>query len=332
MGLEQTLFKRIFRDVVRGHSINYYNNKKIYVKHLGVNEQVDLDDYRLEHLERAKQRGIPEEKEVLKFLKDSGDWTDKDEKDISDQYSFIQSLIDNKTGLYLQSQIDKQDELIHKAREELDEKLKIRRELLGNTCEDYAEKRCIDLYIIKSFYYDIKFEDTVFTQQSFDELSNTELGIVNTIYNEIFGTYSDLNFQKMVLEDFYGPYMQCCDKPLDFFGKPTTFLTHYQLRLYSYTVMFKNIFNSGEEIPFKIRKDPQKLMDWARNPKGREKAREVMEKSGEGGAGLFGATKEDLESLGIETQGAGTVSLEEAAKKKGGTLNMEDLMKLSGMG
>ena len=73
-------------------------------------------------------------------------------------------------------------------------------------------------------------------------------------------------------------------------------------------------------------------MDWARNPKGREKAREVMEKSGEGGAGLFGATKEDLESLGIETQGAGTVSLEEAAKKKGGTLNMEDLMKLSGMG
>ena len=116
MGLEQTLFKRIFRDVVRGHSINYYNNKKIYVKHLGVNEQVDLDDYRLEHLERAKQRGIPEEKEVLKFLKDSGDWTDKDEKDISDQHSFIQSLIDNKAGLYLQSQIDKQDELIHKAR------------------------------------------------------------------------------------------------------------------------------------------------------------------------------------------------------------------------
>ena len=114
---------------------------------------------------------------------------------------------------------------------ELEEKLKIRRDLLGNTCEDYAEKRCIDLYIIKSFYYDIKFEDAVFTQQLFDELSNTELGIVNTIYNEIFGTYSDLNFQKMVLEDFYGPYMQCCDKPLDFFGKPTTFLTHYQLKM-----------------------------------------------------------------------------------------------------
>lgn len=41
-----------------------------------------------------------------------------------------------------------------------------------------------------------------------------------------------------------------------------------------------------------------------------------MSKAGEGGAGLFGATKEDLEALGVETKGAGTVSLEDAAKKK----------------
>ena len=95
--------------------------------------------------------------------------------------------------------------------------------------------------------------------------------------------------------------------------------------------MFKNILDSPEEIPWSIRKDPQKLIDWARNPKGREKAREVMEKASEGGAGLFGATKSDLEQLGVDTSGAGTVSLEEAAKKKGGTLTMEDLMKLSGI-
>ena len=83
--------------------------------------------------------------------------------------------------------------------------------------------------------------------------------------------------------------------------------------------MFKGILESPEEIPFAIKKDPQKLIDWARNPKGREKAREVMEKAGDGGAGLFGATKEDLQQLGVESS-AGTVSLEEAAKKKGGKL------------
>ena len=330
-GLKQTLFKRIFRDVVRGHSVSHYEGKRIYIKHLGINEQVDIDDYRIEHLESAKKRGIPTEEEVLSLLDEEGDWTKADEKEIHDEEKFIEGLIENKSGLYLQSQLDKQDEAINSAREKLGKKVLQRRSLLGNTAEEYAEKRCIDLYIIKSFYYDVNWQKAVFTEESFDELSSTELNNVSVIYNQLFDVYKDENFQKMVLEDFYGPYMQCCKQPIDFFGKATTLLTHYQLRLYSYTIMFKNILDSPEEIPWSIRKDPQKLIDWARNPKGREKAREVMEKASEGGAGLFGATKSDLEQLGVDTSGAGTVSLEEAAKKKGGTLTMEDLMKLSGI-
>ena len=331
MALEQTLFKRVFRDVVRGHSISYYQQERIYVKHLGVNEQVDLDDYRLEHLEAAKKRGIPTEEEVLTLLNEEGDWTEADEKDIHTKEKFIQQLIENKTGLYLQSQLNQQDKIIAKARNELEEKYNERKSLLGNTSEEYAEKRCIDLYIIKSFFKDVNWQNPVFTQSSFDELPSSELAVVSGVYNDIFSKYNDLNFQKMVLEDFYGPYMQCCDKPIDFFGKPTALLSHYQLRLYSYTMMFKAILESPEEIPFAIRKDPQKLMDWARNPKGREKAREVMEKATAGGAGLFGATKEDLHSIGVETTGPGTVSLEEVAKKKGGSLTMKDLMELSGI-
>ena len=331
MALEQTLFKRVFRDVVRGHSISYYQQERIYVKHLGVNEQVDLDDYRLEHLEAAKKRGIPTEEEVLTLLNEEGDWTEADEKDIHTKEKFIQQLIENKTGLYLQSQLNQQDKIIAKARNELEEKYNERKSLLGNTSEEYAEKRCIDLYIIKSFFKDVNWQNPVFTQSSFDELPSSELAVVSGVYNDIFSKYKDLNFQKMVLEDFYGPYMQCCDKPIDFFGKPTALLSHYQLRLYSYTMMFKAILESPEEIPFAIRKDPQKLMDWARNPKGREKAREVMEKATDGGAGLFGATKEDLHSIGVETTGPGTVSLEEVAKKKGGSLTMKDLMELSGI-
>tara|TARA_Y100000296_G_C5158548_1_gene250525 strand:+ start:35 stop:1030 length:996 start_codon:yes stop_codon:yes gene_type:complete len=331
MALEQTLFKRIFRDVVRGHSISYYQQERIYVKHLGINEQVDLDDYRLEHLEAAKKRGIPTEEEVLVLLNQEGDWTEADEKDIHTKEKFIQQLIENKTGLYLQSQLNQQDKIIAKARNELEEKYNERKSLLGNTSEEYAEKRCIDLYIIKSFFKDVDWQNAVFTESSFDELPSSELGVVSGVYNDIFSKYNDLNFQKMVLEDFYGPYMQCCDKPIDFFGKATTLLSHYQLRLYSYTMLFKSIFQNSEEIPFAIRKDPQKLMDWARNPKGREKAREVMEKATDGGAGLFGATKEDLHSIGVETTGPGTVSLEEVAKKKGGSLTMKDLMELSGI-
>ena len=89
MALEQTLFKRIFRDVVRGHSISYYQKNRIYIRHLGVNEQVDLDDFRLEHLEKAKNRGIPTEEEMLALLCREGDWTEADEKDIETKERYI---------------------------------------------------------------------------------------------------------------------------------------------------------------------------------------------------------------------------------------------------
>ena len=192
MALEQTLFKRIFRDVVRGHSINYYQNKRIYVKHLGINEQVDLDDYRIEHLETAKKRGIPTEEEMLDLLREQGDWTKEDERKIEEEELFIENLIENKSGLYLQSQLDRQDKLINEAREELEKKLKERKSLLGNTSEEYAEKRCIDLYIIKSFYYDVSWENPVFTEESFDELTSEELGRVSNIYNHIFSIHVSL--------------------------------------------------------------------------------------------------------------------------------------------
>lgn len=329
--LKQSILKRILRDVTRGHSIASYKGERIYVKHLGLIDQVDIDDYRDEHYAKAEERGIPTEKEVLSFLIENKEWSQKQEDEAREKEKYIDRLIENKSGMYLQSQLDSQDELIQHERKELNEKIAIRKSLLGNTCEEYADKRCIDLYVIKSFFKDENFKKRVFTQESFDDLTHRELSGVTNIYDKIFGTFTEENFQKLVIEDFYSTYLHACEKPMDFFGIPTLELTHYQLRLYSYTTLFKGIFTSGEEVPFKIRKDPQKLIDWARNPKGREAAKEVMSKATEGGAGIFGATKDDLESLGVETKGIGTVSLEAAAKKKGGTLDMKDLMELSGM-
>ena len=329
--LKQSVLKRILRDVVRGHSLASYREKRIYVKHLGIIDQVDIDDYRDEHYAKAKKRGIPTEKEILELLIETEEWSREEEEGIAKKEKYIERLIENKSGMYLQSQLDNQEELIEHERKELNEKAATRRSLLGNTCEEYADKRCIDLYVIRSFFEDGNFEKRVFTQESFDELTHGELSKVTSIYDKIFGTFTEENFQKLVIEDFYSTYLHACERPMDFFGIPTLQLTHYQLRLYAFTTLFKGIFTSGEEVPFKIRKDPQKLIDWARNPKGREAAKEVMSKATEGGAGLFGATKEDLESLGVETKGIGTVSLEAAAKKRGGTLDMKDLMELSGM-
>jgi hypothetical protein len=324
-------YKRTFRDIALGFSVSYIKDRKVFIKHLGHLDQVDLDDRRNEFLDKAKKRGIPTEKEVLEVLFEEGDWTAEDEKEITDQKNFIDRLIYNKNALYLKSQIDNQDRLIEEARKKVNIKIRQKESLLGNTAESYADKRCFDLYIINSLFLDQQFTKHYFTHKSYDELPSSDLEEISKIYHKIFKGFEDGEVQKLILEDFYGSYLNMCESPMDFFGKPACQLSHYQIKLFAYTKMFKSIFNSGEEIPHSIRKDPQKIIDWARNPKGREKAREVLEKAGDGGAGLFGATKEDLESLGVETSGAGTVSLQDAVKKKGGSLNMQDLMKLSGI-
>ena len=267
--LKQSVLKRVLRDVSQGYSLTYYQNKRIYVKHVGLVEQIDIDDYREEHYEKAKLRGIPTDAESLELLIQSDEWSHDKEKDIERKRHYIDTLIENKSGLYLKSQLDRQEELVNEARQELEALLVTRQSLIGNTCEEYADKRCIDLYIIESFYSDVKFTKPVFTQDLFDELTHSELAVVTKIYDEIFLTFTEENFQKLVIEDFYNVYMNACEKPIDFFGIPALSLTHFQLKLYSYTTLFKNIFNSGEEVPFAIRKDPQKILDWARNPKGR---------------------------------------------------------------
>ena len=83
----------------------------------------------------------------------------------------------------------------------------------------------------------------------------------------------------------------------------------------------------NEDIPEKIKKDPEALLDFANSSEAREDMKKKF--SGDKGAStIVGATKEDMEELGMQ-QNAG-VSLSEAAKKKGGSLSMKDLMDISG--
>ena len=75
--------------------------------------------------------------------------------------------------------------------------------------------------------------------------------------------------------------------------------------------------------------DPAKLLEFGSSSKEeREKAKDKLS-TGDGGT-IIGAKDEDYERLGI-SKPAGAVDLHAEAKKKGGSLNMQDLMKLHGV-
>jgi hypothetical protein len=184
--------------------------------------------------------------------------------------------------------------------------------------------------MIKSFFKDKDLLIPLFGEDEFDELENQDLKRIVSVYNDIFQNFSEENIQHTILEDFYNPYLSFAEDSMQFYGKPFCNLTYNQIRLIVYTRVFKNIFDSNENIPENIRKDPAKLLDFGGSSK--EERDKTKDKLNQGSAGtLVGAKDEDYEFLGIDKPKGG-VSLHEEAKKKGGTLNMEDLMKLHGVG
>jgi len=322
-----SLYRRSFRDIVKGYTKKSYQDEVFFIKHLTTHDQVDLEDIEIDFYNKAKKKGLSTEEERIASLKEDGLWSDEDEKFIDSQTSFIENLTRTKAQLILKSQIDQHQKLIDTEVQKLNKKLSDKQELIGSTCEAYAKQRVNDYYIGRSFFKDEEFTEPLYEENDFYELSYSEVGELVKIHNDQFTQFSEDNIQKIILQDFFFPYMPFCEDTVQFFGKSVCELTHNQLKLILFTKVFKNIFDNNENIPENIRKDPEALLDFASSSK---KGKEHLEKHEEkGGAStLVGATSKDYEYMGVNARGG--KSLHQAAKEKGGSLNMQDLMDLSG--
>ena len=330
--MENTEYRKIFRDVILGFSEVVIDDQTYYIKHLSAIDQVDIDEIRSRYHKKAIERGIPPQSEILEQLDRDGDWTKEDEEKIKRQEIFIETANKNKTELVLKSQIDKQNESIKEARKIINDLLLKKQSLLGANAEDYADKRSNDYYIIKSFYSDKELKKPLFpTEQDFNELYSSEVSQFIKVYNDTFKMFEELKIQEMILQDFYYIYFPFSDDTVGFFGNPVCHLTYNQLKLIVYTKIFKNIFENNQHIPEKIKKDPQALLDYGSIS---DEAKDKMQKqlsSDKDGTTLFGATEEDYEYAGLDKPSdSSTMSLHDAAEKKGGSLSMQDLMELSG--
>lgn len=321
--------RKAFRDIVRGFSTSELNEELIYIKHLTPHDQVELEDITELYYNRARSRGLPTEEETLALMKSQGDWTDADESEIQKKQDFIKTMQLAKTKLVLKSAQDHQNKLIEKEAASLQGKLDHKDSLLGHTCEKYSEGRAHDFYILASFFGDKECLQPLYSQKEYDELSRIEVSGLVAIYNHIFQSYSEESVQDLVLEDFYQPYLSFADDSMQFYGKPFCELTYNQIRMIVYTRIFKNIFENNIDIPEKIKKDPRALLDYGSiSSEEKEKMQERFSDSA--GATIVGATEEDYEYLGMSKPDSG-INLHEEAKKKGGSLSMEDMMKLSGV-
>lgn len=328
--MEQKDYRRIFTEIVDGCSTSFIGQKRIFIKHQSVADVVDYEIIYDKHYEYATNRGLLNEEDLLVKLDKDGIWTENDEADIKNQQFFLDNLIKSKSGLYLQSAIDRANEQQKEAEQKLSE-MKVKKEaLLSNSAENYAQNRANDHFVSRSFFKDIDQKEHLYTEEEFEFLDISEIKKVIGCYNSFSDRFSESSIQQLVLQDFYKIYYSFSEQSMDFFGKPVVSLTNFQLNLILYTRVFKNIFDQHQDIPEHITKDPKQLLDFASSSETRQKAKERIDRAGDGGAGVMGATKQDLDNLGVEKADSSARNLHDEAKKKGGSLSMKDLMDLGG--
>ena len=316
-------FRYLFKDIVQGFSEVEISGSTFYVKHLSSLDQVDLEELEEVFRNKAQKRELPTEEEALARLREEEMWTEEDDSKISQQKLHVEALENTGKQLYLKSDIEKNLSEKQEAQKKLAELMYVKDGLVGQTCEKYAKSRVSDHYVLKSFYKDPELEQQCYSEEEMDELGKEELFSIIQAYNNRLFSFTDANIQKVILQDFYSAYFPFSDNVMNFYNKPLFDLSLNQVKLIVFTRMFKNIFESYPKIPETIKKDPEKIISYVN---AQDKAKDAVSNLDKDGAStIVGATPEDYEYLGYKQTPKGA-SLSEQLKKKGGRMNMQDLM------
>ena len=324
----------IFVDILKVYTVAYYKNNKLYFKHNTSIDSGDIDHIKQDFIEKAKKNGLPTEDQKEEYLILENLWCQENNEKIKKLKSNISMLRQTKSKLFKSDDINELNRQIDEKKIELMNLTVEKKDLLGFTVEDYANKKINEYYMFNSLFKDKDLKYKFFSEEEFDELENKDLSEILEIYNNLNKDYIDKNLKKIALSSYYLSLFNLSDdNPYYMYGKPIIYLTFYQMEVFGYARYFKNALSEAKhKPPDEYYEDPDKLIDWLESSKNVEEVlnkNESNQKKTEGAiaTSIVGAKKEDLAKIGKDENG---ISLHKEALKKGGTLSMEDLMKMHG--
>lgn len=326
--------KIVFSDVIRGFSIiRGEGDKDIYVRHFTNLDAANVDEFQLLFKEKAAKDGLPNEKEKLELLAKDGLWDPKKDALIAESTRYIKNLTITRSKLFLKSEMDRMAAQIQAEKEKLEKLEQERLELVGTTVESYGQRKANERYIFLSLFKDSGLNEGYYSTEEYAELTIQELSGIIELYNSRMSLFASTSLKTLAVSNFFLNFFYLCeDNPYTFFGKPVVNLTYYQVELFGYGRYFKQILSDTKtRPPDEMMDEPDQIIEWYEANKNAEK---VMKRSGKGEAGassIVGATKDDLKRLGLVDERTESTSLAKEAAKKGGNLNMEDIMKLHGL-
>lgn len=325
---EYRRLKWVYRDIIAGFSHGDFFGSNLYIKHFSLTDQAEVDHVYDSFYDKAIFNGVPTEAQRLEFLSKTSQWTEKDESELKTSLMFIDGLRDNQKRLYLKSQVEDNKKLLREEEAKYYKKIKAKNDLIGVTAESFSKKKLNDYYIYYSVFKDQDLKSFYFNVQDYEDMDVEEFYKVEEFYYRIMSEMNMLNIKKLALSPmFQNVFYLSQDNPMDYYGKPICKLSIYQTELFSYGRYFKTILDQNKNIPNNLLNDPDGLITYVTSSKN---LREIVDKrkSEDGGAtAIVGATKDDLNAIGVK-DGEG-IKLSDAMKGKK-SLSMQDMLKLHG--
>lgn len=329
---KNTEYGRIYYEIARGYSKNFLNKKHIYFKHPTLAEHFSIyANYDL-IIENVKQKGVQTESDKLEEAISNDWWTVEKEEKFRLLKKTAENLIKTKNKLLLKSQKEAIDKDIKKTESILFTYLKERKDIIGYTAEQYAQEKFFDELIISSCYKDVDLKIRYFdNEDEFYSISDEDNSILRNLYTKYSTCFSTDVIKLIAANGFFQNLIYLDTIPQSFWGKPVVECSKYQIDLLVYGKMFKSTIDlytkNDKPISEEIINDPEKFIQWFDSLNtSKSVTRSKTKNSGKKNnvSSYVGATKEDLDKLGVKVEKLKGKSLLELAEEKGGVLEKSD--------
>jgi hypothetical protein len=251
----------VLLDILRGYSVFYKNDKKLYFKHFLVSETLALDEFELDAYKQAKKDGIKSEEELIESAIKKKYWS----KDIEEKIKTLNwtihksetaasKITDNIQKISFNASIQKQ-------RDELSQIQEKRNNIIQYSAESCAShKRNLRLI-----------ETSIFTDEKLT--CPAEATDSNFIMNQLnkrlnFISREDVLIRVAYLNSFFELYTLSHRDPLSMIKRDIFNITVLQknLLMYASLILYKL---KNVDMPDDIKKDPIKIIKYQKS-EGRE--------------------------------------------------------------
>lgn len=238
----------IYKEIIEGCSFSHRGS--FFIKHLCELEQIEITRKRISFIAKYVDRGIPTEEERLKRIKDDGEWTDAKDADI---VAYRQTISDNErmVATIIPQQQGAIKKIIEDHRKELIKLLVERRQTIGTTAEELADKDCTYYTAFLTIYKDGACKQPVFERwEDFEVLEEADSDAYLDSIDETLVRLKEQNIRRIsCLPFFLNTFSYSKERVNTFLGKPICQLTNFQVHLFSLGLRNLNILTQAEGSP-----------------------------------------------------------------------------------